>query len=100
MYFPAGTYIVSSPIFDYYNTMIIGDPNTMPTIKGSSNFNGGWLIDGDPYFTADQNWGSTNVFYRQIRNLQFDTRAIAATNGISAIVSLDESRVQLSNVLT
>lgn len=67
--------------------MILGDPNTMPTIKGASNFNGGYLIDGDPYFTSSLNWGSTNVFFRQIRNLQFDTRSIPAGNSVSGIVS-------------
>lgn len=64
---------------------MIGDANNMPTIKGSGNFNGGYMIDSDPYFTSNLNWGSTNVFYRQIRNIIFDTTAIPATNGMAAI---------------
>lgn len=40
------------------------------------------LINGDPYYTADLNWGSTNVFFRQVRNFIIDTTAIAASSSI------------------
>jgi len=39
----------------------------------------------DPYFTQNLNWGSTNVFYRQIKNIIFDSTAVAASTGISAV---------------
>jgi glucan 1,3-beta-glucosidase len=35
------------------------------------------LIDGNPYYTENLNWVSTNVFYRQMRNFVIDTTAIA-----------------------
>ena len=76
MYFPAGTYLISSPIVDYYYTQLIGNPNAVPTLKASAGFSGFALIDADPYYTSNLNWGSTNVFYRQIRNLNIDTTAI------------------------
>lgn len=88
VYFPAGTYLVSSPIFDYYYTMLIGNPNSVPTIKASGGFNngnGGYVIDSDPYFTSNLNWGSTNVFMRQVRNINIDTTAVPANIGISGI---------------
>jgi glucan 1,3-beta-glucosidase len=88
VYFPAGTYVVSSPIFDYYYTMLIGNPNDVPTIKASSGFNGGnggYVIDADPYFSPNLNWGSTNVFMRQVRNINIDTTAVPASVAISCI---------------
>jgi hypothetical protein len=80
VYFPAGTYKISSSIIDYYYTQLIGDPTNMPTIKGSSNFspNGLCLIDADKYTNSGQlQFTSTNVFFRQVRNIIIDTTAIA-----------------------
>ncbi|KAJ6012232.1 hypothetical protein N7522_002587 [Penicillium canescens] len=85
VYFPAGTYMISYPIFDYYYTQIIGDPRNMPVIKATSGFQGGYLIDADPYFTSELNWGSTVVFFRQIRNLVLDLRNIPTGNTVSGI---------------
>ncbi|KAH8690336.1 pectate lyase superfamily protein-domain-containing protein [Talaromyces proteolyticus] len=85
VYFPAGTYLTSYPIFDYYFTEIIGNPNDLPVIKASSSFSGGWLIDGDPYFTPDPNWVTTDVFYRQIGHLVVDLRDISSNSSVSGI---------------
>jgi glucan 1,3-beta-glucosidase len=49
VYFPAGTYIVSSSILDYYYTQLIGDPNAMPVLKATPGFTGFGVIDGDQY---------------------------------------------------
>ncbi|KAJ5494458.1 hypothetical protein N7463_010545 [Penicillium fimorum] len=85
VYFPPGTYLISYPIFDYYYTQIVGDPNNMPVIKATSGFEGGYLIDADPYFTQDLNWGSTVVFVRQVRNIVLDLTDIPAGNAVSGI---------------
>jgi glucan 1,3-beta-glucosidase len=77
VYFPAGTYLISSSIVPYYFTQLIGDPTAPPTLKATSGFSGFGLIDGDPYYTSDLNWVSTNVFYRQVRNFVIDTTNIA-----------------------
>ncbi|KAM0476202.1 hypothetical protein ACHAPX_006619 [Trichoderma viride] len=83
VYFPAGTYVISTPIIDQYYTNIIGDPTNLPTIKATSGFNGIALIDGDTYYgdnnPNDPNWISTNVFYRQVRNFKLDMTAIPAS---------------------
>ncbi|CAK7216489.1 hypothetical protein SBRCBS47491_002846 [Sporothrix bragantina] len=79
VYFPAGTYLLSSSLLPAYMTQMIGDPNSPPTLKATANFQGMGLIDGDPYYTQDPNWLSTNVFYRQIRNFVIDTTGIDAT---------------------
>ncbi|KAK3367323.1 pectate lyase superfamily protein-domain-containing protein [Lasiosphaeria ovina] len=82
VYFPPGTYLISNPIVDYYYTQIIGDPNDMPVLKGTSSFpstaNG--LLDADPYLdNGFLNFKSTDVFFRQVRNLVFDTTDIPGT---------------------
>ena len=68
VYFPAGTYLLSSSIIDYYYTQLIGNPNSLPTLKGMANFQGLGLIDGELYLstTGNQDYGSTNVFYVRI----------------------------------
>ncbi|KAK0671695.1 family 55 putative glycoside hydrolase [Cercophora samala] len=79
VYFPPGTYLITSPIVGLFYTQMIGDPTDMPIIKGASNFteNGRALLDADPYLSNGKlNFISTNVFFRQVRNLVFDTTAI------------------------
>ena len=85
VYFPSGTYRISSPINSQYYTQLIGNPNGVPVIKGLAYFQGFALIDADPYYTQNLNWGSTNVFFRQIRNFIFDTTDIAAGSTATGI---------------
>lgn len=53
VYFPAGTYLVSSSIISYYYTQIIGNPKCMPTLRAAPGFANAagtiGVIDGDPY---------------------------------------------------
>ncbi|KAK6210577.1 hypothetical protein LQW54_006060 [Pestalotiopsis sp. IQ-011] len=77
VYFPAGTYIISSSIIPYYFTQLYGDPTSRPVLKATAGFSGFGLIDGNPYWTSDLNWVSVNVFYRQVRNFVIDTTNIA-----------------------
>ncbi|MCJ1472557.1 hypothetical protein MMC13_001206 [Lambiella insularis] len=58
VYFPAGTYIISSSIIDYYYTQIIG---------------------------GALGYGATNVFYRQVRNFVFDMTAIPASSSATGV---------------
>ncbi|KAF2016582.1 glycoside hydrolase family 55 protein [Aaosphaeria arxii CBS 175.79] len=86
VYFPAGTYLISSSIIDYYYTQIIGNPNCLPTLLATPDFNissGLGLIDGSPYQGSGPRagrtgFGPTNTFFRQIRNLIFDMTQIPA----------------------
>lgn len=78
VYFPAGTYLISSPIVLYYMTNMVGMVQGMPTIKATAGFSGIALVDADPYTSANPAYGTTNVFYRQVRNFVFDTTNIAA----------------------
>ncbi|KAL2256746.1 hypothetical protein VTK26DRAFT_1187 [Humicola hyalothermophila] len=79
VYFPPGTYLISNPIVYFYYTQIVGDPNDMPVIKASPSFPATAiaLLDGDPYMGDGKlNFPATNVFFRQLRNMVFDTTAI------------------------
>ncbi|KAI0196341.1 pectate lyase superfamily protein-domain-containing protein [Astrocystis sublimbata] len=77
VYFPAGTYMVSKPLIQYYYTQFIGDPTAspLPTIKGMATFAGIALIDTDVYIPGGNGsewYVNQNQFYRQIRNLAID----------------------------
>ncbi|KAF2086268.1 glycoside hydrolase family 55 protein [Saccharata proteae CBS 121410] len=86
VYFPAGTYLISTSIIDYYYTQLIGNPNCLPTLKATSGFSGFGLIDGDKYQpSGNLGFGSTNVFYRQIRNFIIDMTSIPATAAATGI---------------
>ncbi|KAH8703204.1 putative exo-beta-1,3-glucanase [Talaromyces proteolyticus] len=87
VYFPAGTYLISTSIIDYYFTQLIGNPNSPAIIKATSGFTGLGLIDGvDQYQSSgNQGWTSTNVFLRQIRNLVLDLTAIPASSAATGI---------------
>ncbi|KAF3003019.1 hypothetical protein E8E13_006297 [Curvularia kusanoi] len=90
VYFPEGTYVISQSIIDYYQTQLIGNPNCLPTLLATPDFKGFGLIDGSPYLGAGTRvgktgFGSTNTFFRQIRNLVLDMTRIPASveaNGI------------------
>ncbi|KAK2762859.1 hypothetical protein FQN54_001034 [Arachnomyces sp. PD_36] len=99
VYFPAGTYMISYPIFDYYHTVLIGDPTSLPVIKGASNFEGGYLIDGNPYFTENLNWISTTVFFRQIRNFVLDLTDVPGDVEVSGIHWPTAQATTLQNVV-
>ncbi|OCK96142.1 glycoside hydrolase family 55 protein [Cenococcum geophilum 1.58] len=99
VYFPAGTYIVSTPIIPYYMTQLIGNANSLPVIKATAGFTGLGLIDGDPYQSSgNQGWTSTNVFYRQVRNLILDLTAIPAATAATGIHWPTAQATSLQNV--
>ncbi|KAL9616659.1 MAG: hypothetical protein Q9160_008482 [Pyrenula sp. 1 TL-2023] len=86
VYFPAGTYVISSSIVDWYFTQIIGNPNALPVLKATPGFVGLGLIDGDPYQPGGaQGYTSVGVFYRQVRNLILDLTAIPASTAATGI---------------
>ncbi|MCJ1421843.1 hypothetical protein MMC32_008210 [Xylographa parallela] len=99
VYFPAGTYLISSPINPAYYTQLIGNPNAMPTIKATAGFGGFALIDADPYYTSNLNWGSTNVFYRQIRNFIIDTTNMPVNSAATGIHWPTAQATSLQNIV-
>jgi glucan 1,3-beta-glucosidase len=71
--------MISAPIVLYYMTNMVGMVQSMPTIKATADFNGLALVDASPYLSANTAYGSTNTFYRQVRNFQLDTTNMAAS---------------------
>ncbi|KAF5391727.1 hypothetical protein D9757_001809 [Collybiopsis confluens] len=83
VYFPQGTYVVSTPIIAYYYTQLIGDARHPPTLLASANFAGMAVIDVDPYIPGGggaQWYTNQNNFFRSIRNFVIDVRQVPATN--------------------
>ncbi|KAH6696865.1 pectate lyase superfamily protein-domain-containing protein [Plectosphaerella plurivora] len=75
VYFPSGTYLVSSSIIQYYNTQFLGDPNDVPTILAASSFVGLGVITSSPYVSDNESWYlNTANFLRSIRNFKIDIR--------------------------
>ncbi|KAH9827683.1 glycoside hydrolase family 55 protein [Teratosphaeria destructans] len=101
VYLPAGVYMVNSSIIDYYYTQIIGNPNCMPTIRAFSTFQGSLgMIDADPYQSnGNLAYGSTNVFWRQIRNIIVDTTLVPASSAMTGIHWPTAQATSLQNVV-
>ncbi|KAL4258481.1 Polygalacturonase QRT3-like protein [Pleurotus pulmonarius] len=81
VYFPAGTYLVTSPIVPYYYTQLIGDARNLPTLLAAANFVGMAVIDADPYIPGGngaQWYTNQNNFFRSVRNFVIDTRRMPA----------------------
>ncbi|CAI7608218.1 unnamed protein product [Penicillium glandicola] len=82
VYFPPGTYVVSTPIVQYYYTQIVGDAVDLPIIKAAAAFTGMAVIDSDPYEDNGDNWYTNqNNFFRAIRNLVIDLTSVPAGSG-------------------
>ncbi|EIW85955.1 glycoside hydrolase family 55 protein [Coniophora puteana RWD-64-598 SS2] len=82
LYFPSGTYVVSSALSQYYYTQMVGDARNPPTLKASAGFSGFAVIDSDPYIPAGsgaQWFVNQDNFFRSIRNFVIDTTAMPAS---------------------
>lgn len=86
VYFPLGTYRVTSPIISYYDTQLVGaiDPSTgdMPTILAGSSFTGFGVISTDIYLSdgVSEWYINQSNFYRQVRNFNIDLRQATMYN--------------------
>lgn len=83
VYFPAGTYLITTPIVQLFYTQFVGDATSRPTIKGASTFSGIALIDTDFYIpggNGDEWYINQNNFFRQIRNIKLDMRGMGRGN--------------------
>ncbi|KAI9739279.1 MAG: hypothetical protein M1834_007492 [Cirrosporium novae-zelandiae] len=82
VYFPEGTYLVSTPIIQYYYTQLVGDALNPPTLKAAASFTGMAVIDADPYEDDGSNWYTNqNNFFRQIRNFVIDLTSMPESSG-------------------
>ncbi|KAI8660440.1 hypothetical protein NCS57_01021400 [Fusarium keratoplasticum] len=75
VYFPPGTYKVSSSIIQYYNTEMIGNPHDLPTILAAPSFVGLGVITSNVYTGETSQWYlNQNNFLRSVRNFIIDVR--------------------------
>jgi glucan 1,3-beta-glucosidase len=100
VYFPQGTYIISSSIIDYYYTQLVGNPNCPPVLKATPDMEGLGVIDGNQYqSTGGLAWGSTDVFWRQIRNFVLDMTAVPPGTGVTGIHWPTAQSTSLQNIV-
>lgn len=100
VYFPAGTYVISSSIVDFYYTQIIGNPNNLPILRATADFDGFGVIDGSQYQAGGVlGYGSTNTFYRQVRNLIIDLTGVPSTRSATGIHWPTAQATSLQNII-
>ena len=100
VYFPAGTYVISSSIVMYYQTIMLGNPNNIPTLRATATFSGFGLIDGDLYQAGGRlSFGSTNVFWRQVRNFRLDMTQIPPSSASTGIHWPTAQATSLQNLM-
>ncbi|KXG46668.1 Pectin lyase fold/virulence factor [Penicillium griseofulvum] len=86
IWFPAGTYLVSTSIIQYYNTQFLGDPLYVPTILAASSFVGLGVVTSDVYVGDEEEWYvNQNNFLRSIRNFKIDIRLTDPSAYVCAI---------------
>ncbi|KAH7124727.1 pectate lyase superfamily protein-domain-containing protein [Dactylonectria macrodidyma] len=86
VFFPPGTYLVSSSIIQYYNTQILGDPHDVPTLLAASSFVGQGVITSDVYISDAEEWYvNTNNFLRSVRNFKIDIRLASPSSYMCGI---------------
>ncbi|TVY68952.1 Glucan endo-1,3-beta-glucosidase [Lachnellula suecica] len=94
VYFPAGTYLVKSPLQNYIGTVLMGDPTNRPTIKAAAGFSSAYILNGvDPRYTG------LVGFYHEIKNLVLDSTAVSGTKTITLLQWGLSQGCQLSNVM-
>ncbi|CCF54366.1 hypothetical protein NDA11_001737 [Ustilago hordei] len=82
VYFPPGTYLVSSPILSYYYTQLMGSASDRPTLLASPQFQGIAVIDENPYGSDGNNWYiNQNNFFRAVFNLRIDLTQMPPSSG-------------------
>lgn len=94
VYFPAGTYLIKSPIQSWVYNVIMGDPINRPTIKADANWNTSFV-----WYAKQNNLDATINFYIGLKNLIFDTTAIPGSQNVSILDWSISQAVQLTNVL-
>ncbi|PPQ70368.1 hypothetical protein CVT24_013143 [Panaeolus cyanescens] len=81
VYFPQGTYLVSTSIYPIYYVQLIGDARNPPTILAAPNFQGLAVIDPNPYGDGGaQPFTPQTNFHRSIRNFIIDLRQVPSNS--------------------
>jgi hypothetical protein len=107
VYFPPGTYLISSTVPMPFGTQVIGDANNRPTLLASPSFVGLGVLSTDEYTGAGgkgidggdpEYYVNTANFYRQIRNIIIDIRQITQGEVITCLHYQVAQATSLQNV--
>ncbi|TGO46551.1 hypothetical protein BCON_0318g00010 [Botryotinia convoluta] len=99
VFFPPGAYLVSSPIIQYYNTEILGDPTDLPIIIAALSFIGLGVITSDVYIETTEGWYlNTNNFLRSIKNFIMDITRTQLNAQVCAIHWQVAQETSLENI--
>jgi glucan 1,3-beta-glucosidase len=72
----------------------------MPVIKASPDFTARWVIDGDQYQPGGAlGYGSTNIFWRQIRNFVIDMTSVSPSVLVAGIHWPTAQATSLQNIV-
>lgn len=93
VYFPPGTYRISSTIPMPFGTQVIGDANDRPTLLAAPSFVGLGVLAANMYTGGgkgpdglDQQWYvNTANFYRQIRNIKIDLTLVDPAHEVARL---------------
>ncbi|KAF4495466.1 Glucan 1,3-beta-glucosidase [Fusarium agapanthi] len=86
VYFPPGTYKVSSSIIQYYNMEMIGNPLDLPTIIAAPSFVGLGVITSNVYTGSIQERPPNgNMSHMDVRNFIIDVRPTPANAQVCGI---------------
>ena len=96
VFVPGGTYLLTKQLDLRLNTILVGDPNNMPTFKASSGFSGGTVVNGYDYATEAS--GGTTAFFIAMKNIIIDTTNIAPDTTVLALQWGIAQACQLTNI--
>lgn len=105
VYFPPGTYLISTTIAMPFGTQVIGDANNRPILLAAPKFVGLGVLSTDEYSGGPDNsdgssqeyYINTANFYRQIRNVVVDITKVT-TQGIACLHYQVAQATSLQNV--
>ncbi|KAK1749925.1 pectate lyase superfamily protein-domain-containing protein [Echria macrotheca] len=86
VYFPAGSYLVSSMISLFPGTEVLGNPDDLPRLVAAPSFVGGALLASSVYTGTQPEWYVDSEDYQQsVRNLVIDIRKSSQKASIAGI---------------
>lgn len=96
VYIPQGTYRITRPIYNYVDTVIMGDPINKPVLKAADTWS-----DKNKFFLYghDYNYDSTVNFYIGLKNIVLDSTLVPASQNITLLNWAVSQNVQLANVV-
>ncbi|KAJ6780035.1 hypothetical protein PWT90_01207 [Aphanocladium album] len=96
VYIPQGTYRITRPLYNYVDTVIMGDPINKPVLKAADTWHekNKFLLYGHDY-----NYDSTINFYIGLKNIVLDSTQVPASQNITLLNWAVSQNVQLANVV-